>query len=85
MEHKEVVAKIENKTAADFRFQTWIVITKNMQKEINSNKLYLSNLLYYICYILILIIVLIGLIIALDRHWNGYKEPWKNLYAFVNH
>ncbi len=65
-------------------FQLYILITKDMQKRLNRKirrKEWMKERCNFrdICLLILCIFVILLFIIMLDKHWEGYKDPWKNL------
>ena len=83
---KKDYVKDQSRVEKVSRFQTWIIITKNMQKKVNQKEIrekWMKGKPCNFCMLIILIVILFLLITGLYQHWYGYKEPWKNLIAFV--
>lgn len=90
VEHKLVDTKAQGKRVMVSRFKTWIVITHDMQKRVNCAKTrdkWTNGIcgIHDFCMLVILIFFAIAICISWYRHWNGYKDPWKNLIAFANY
>ncbi len=69
-------------------WKTWILITYSAQKKINFKKQILGWIkkrfkLVDICLLFLCIFIVIYCIIQLNKHWEGYERPWKNLVTFM--
>lgn len=65
-----------------------ILITQDMQKKLNREnrrKEWMKERCNFrdICLVIICIFIILLCITMLDKHWEGYKEPWKNLMPFI--
>ncbi len=66
----------------------FILITQDMQKKLNRKnrrKEWMKERCNFrdICLVIICIFIILLCITMLDKHWEGYKEPWKNLMPFI--
>ena len=88
VQHQKVDCKEPDRITMVSRFKTWIDINANMQKGIKKRKMrkeFIKGICktHEFCMLIILICVMVLLFSLLNRHWDGYKEPWNNIIAFA--